>query len=56
MALDIFDIIVLIGLGLVVAGLSMWSVPAALVAAGIGLAGFGIAGARGRAGRKKEPE
>ena len=51
--MDIYDGIVIIGFVLVVAGLSMWSVPAALVAAGIGLAAIGVLGAIGRAERKR---
>lgn len=47
--MDIFDVLVLMGLGLVVAGVAMWSIPAALVVAGVGLAGFGLAGARRKA-------
>lgn len=44
--MDIFDGIILIGLGLVVAGVALWSVPAALVVAGVGLVLFGLIGAR----------
>jgi len=41
---SVHDVLVLIGAGLVVAGAALWSIPLALVVAGVGFLALGLVG------------
>lgn len=45
MKIDLWDLVLFIGIILIVIGVGMWSIPAALVVGGVAVAGFGVFGA-----------
>lgn len=52
----IADITALAGASLVILGISLWSVPAALVVGGLGLVALGLASAKAMAWRRRRLE